>query len=187
VQNPTEKNKNVRNTALTGITTKGLQNRNFVIPKKWQYLKDAPFKITAKCCYYLKKKPLYPYRKNGMFIGTKATDSRLRMINYQTTGCINESKNTCTPLSIWTKEDVWNYIRQNNLPYSEIYNKGEVSTGCAYCAFGIMFDKNRFKRLQKLEPKRYEIMMNIKNNGVTYKEAIQIIKNEHLYKTLFDI
>jgi hypothetical protein len=33
----------------------------------------------------------------------------------------------------------------------------------------------RFERLKQREPKRYEQMMELKNNGVTYKEAINCV------------
>jgi 3'-phosphoadenosine 5'-phosphosulfate sulfotransferase (PAPS reductase)/FAD synthetase len=174
---------------LTGKTKDGHNSRTFIIPEKWLYLLKAPFDVTAKCCYYLKKKPLRPYKKDGTFVGTKATDSRLRMISYQKIGCINEKINVCTPLSIWTREDVVKFIKQNNIPYSSIYDNGEVSTGCAYCGFGMQFDITRFRRLKEREPKRYEIMMNIKNNGIPYKDAIQMVfkRTCHLQPTFFDI
>jgi len=37
------------------------------------------------------------------------------------------------PLADWTSEQVWNYIRENNLPYNRLYDKGYTSIGCAPC------------------------------------------------------
>ena len=34
-----------------------------VIPKKYHYLLDAPFKISNRCCNYLKKEPANRYEK----------------------------------------------------------------------------------------------------------------------------
>ena len=37
------------------------------------------------------------------------------------------------PLANWTSQQVWAYIRQNNLPYNELHDKGFVSIGCEPC------------------------------------------------------
>ena len=37
------------------------------------------------------------------------------------------------PLANWTSQQVWTYIRQNNLPYNELHDKGFVSIGCEPC------------------------------------------------------
>jgi len=185
LRHPNPRNEATRNLYLTGIKRDGTRTKSFKLPKKYQYLINAPFDISDKCCDFLKIKPMKSFRKDGMFIGDKAIDSRIRRICYLQTSCINTKRNTCMPLSIWTKEDVWKYIKQNNLKYCDIYDKGEKSTGCAYCAFGIMFDKTRFERLKKRESKRYEQMMNIKNNEITYERALQIVLRGSLCKPLF--
>ena len=37
------------------------------------------------------------------------------------------------PLLDWTTEQVWEYIRQNNVPYNALHDKGYPSIGCAPC------------------------------------------------------
>ena len=37
------------------------------------------------------------------------------------------------PLSFWSSEQVWKYIRQNDVPYNELHNKGYISIGCEPC------------------------------------------------------
>ncbi len=37
------------------------------------------------------------------------------------------------PLTDWTTEQVWDYIRSNNVPYNELHDKGYPSIGCAPC------------------------------------------------------
>lgn len=37
------------------------------------------------------------------------------------------------PLASWTEEDVWSYIRTNNVPYHPFYDQGYTSIGCAPC------------------------------------------------------
>lgn len=187
IKHPNSNNALTINCYLKGITGSGYKTKVLVLPKKWQYLINAPFNFTSKCCYFLKKKPMRKHSKNGIFIGTKAQDSMLRSIQYQKIGCINEKKHKCTPLSIWTKDDIWKFINKNNIPYCDIYDKGEISTGCAYCGFGCQFDIQRFNRLKIREPKRYEIMMAIENNGIPYWKAIEMVNKRtlNIQKTLF--
>lgn len=37
------------------------------------------------------------------------------------------------PLADWTEEEVWDYIRQNDVPYHPLYDQGYQSIGCAPC------------------------------------------------------
>ena len=37
------------------------------------------------------------------------------------------------PLSNWTSEQVWTYIREHDVPYNELHNRGYISIGCEPC------------------------------------------------------
>lgn len=37
------------------------------------------------------------------------------------------------PLSFWTSQQVWSYIRDNDLPYNELHDRGYISIGCEPC------------------------------------------------------
>jgi phosphoadenosine phosphosulfate reductase len=37
------------------------------------------------------------------------------------------------PLSNWSSAQVWQYIRENDVPYNELHNKGFISIGCEPC------------------------------------------------------
>lgn len=41
------------------------------------------------------------------------------------------------PLHKWSEEDVWNYIRENNIPYNTLHDKGFPSIGCQPCTRAI--------------------------------------------------
>ncbi|HEY0846693.1 MAG TPA: phosphoadenylyl-sulfate reductase [Noviherbaspirillum sp.] len=41
------------------------------------------------------------------------------------------------PLADWSEEDVWNYIRSNNVPYNPLHDKGYPSIGCEPCTRAI--------------------------------------------------
>ena len=57
---------------------------------------------------------------------------------------------------------------------------GCTRTGCVLCGFGCHLEKspNRFERLKETHPKFHNLLYVLKNNGVTYAEAIDWI-NEH--------
>jgi thioredoxin-dependent adenylylsulfate APS reductase len=38
-----------------------------------------------------------------------------------------------SPLADWFAEDVWAYLREHDVPYNELYDKGYTSIGCAPC------------------------------------------------------
>ncbi|MHB8513640.1 MAG: phosphoadenylyl-sulfate reductase [Actinomycetota bacterium] len=42
------------------------------------------------------------------------------------------------PIADWSTEDVWNHVRANKVPYSELYDKGYTSIGCAPCTRAIV-------------------------------------------------
>lgn len=53
-------------------------------------------------------------------------------------------------------------------------------TGCVLCGFGVHLEENpnRFEQLKETHPKMYQLLDLCKNNGITYREAIDWI-NEH--------
>jgi 3'-phosphoadenosine 5'-phosphosulfate sulfotransferase (PAPS reductase)/FAD synthetase len=143
----------------------GGRNGNGKMPDKWKFMIDAPFKISDQCCDALKKSPIHTFEKEtGLkpFIGTMAQDSRLRKTRYLKVGCNSyEGKERSAPMSFWREEDIWEYIKENNLDYSDIYKMGYERTGCMFCMFGIHLDSlpNRFQKMKKTHPKQYDFCM----------------------------
>jgi phosphoadenosine phosphosulfate reductase len=41
------------------------------------------------------------------------------------------------PLAEWTKDEVWDYVRENDVPYHALYDQGYTSIGCAPCTRAI--------------------------------------------------
>ena len=159
------KSDRVRNSFLNGRGNKG--SSRFKIAKKWAYLVNAPFKISNKCCFYMKKQPIKKFeKKTGLkpYIGTMATESFNRQRLYLQYGCLNFSKvgnENCTPLGFWTEQDIWDYIKLKNIEYSNIYDLGVDRTGCIYCMFGAhKEEKSRFIYLKKYHPKLFDYCMN---------------------------
>ncbi len=44
-----------------------------------------------------------------------------------------ESLTKFNPLANWSSQQVWDYIRQNNVPYNELHDRGYISIGCEPC------------------------------------------------------
>ncbi|MNE82815.1 Thioredoxin-dependent 5'-adenylylsulfate reductase [compost metagenome] len=42
------------------------------------------------------------------------------------------------PIADWTTEDVWNYIRENNVAYNPLHDQNYPSIGCEYCTRAVM-------------------------------------------------
>ena len=108
-----------------------------------------------------------------------ASESMLRQSTYLRRGGCNvfkEGKSNSLPLSIWTEDDIWAYIRKYNVPIADIYGKGASRTGCAMCGYGCTHkNDNRFKLLYELYPKMYLMCMSYQNNGYTYRQALNMI------------
>lgn len=161
---------------------KGLEVGSKFNKGKWEFLLDAPFKISDECCNEMKKKPFKKYEKETgkvPFIGTLAAESQQREAVYLKTGCnaFDSKKPKSTPLGFWTEQDILQYIFENNLTICSVYgdvveetdmlgNKsyrttGEQRTGCMFCMFGCHLEKepNRFQRMKYTHPKQYKYCM----------------------------
>lgn len=174
------KSEKLRNKRLYGIPGTRNPKRKFgKISDKWQYLIEAPFKISDKCCEVLKKKPLRRYeKKTGRhpMIGIMAVESQSRRTVYINQGGCNvfsQKRTTSWPLAIWTEQDILRYIRDNRIPIAAVYGEiievngllrttGEARSGCMWCMFGVHLDKgeNRFTRMKRTHPKIYDYCMN---------------------------
>lgn len=132
------------------------------LPDKWMFMLDAPFKISEKCCYHLKKAPAK--KMNNPFLGLMTCDSKLREQKYLRNGGCNSFKKNIqsTPLAFWTRKDTIEYVERYDLSYSTIYDMGYSHTGCMFCMFGVHLEKglNRFQRMRKTHPKQWEYCIN---------------------------
>lgn len=142
------------------------------IAEKWLYLLDAPFLISHKCCNRLKKYPGHKYERmtgRKIMTGNMTEESFMRRESYLKHGCngYNFARPVSTPLAFWTEEDIWEYIRQYNVPYSPIYDMGYTRTGCMFCMFGVHIEKepNRFQMMEGTHPKLWNYCINKLGEG----------------------
>ena len=159
---------------------KGLEKGSKFNKSKWQFLLDAPFKISDECCNELKKKPMKKYEKESgkkPFIATMAEEGQQREAAYLKTGCNAFNNGRSQPMGFWTEQDVLQYILENKLKICSVYgdvveesdmlgNKyyrttGEKRSGCIFCMFGCHLEEspNRFERLKYTHPTQYRYCM----------------------------
>ena len=149
--------------------------------KRYEYLIDAPFKISRDCCDILKKKPAKEYTKEtGRYpiIGTRAEESATRTQSFVLHGeNYTDTKNPhSNPILIWTESDIWEYIKRFNLKYSPIYDMGYPRTGCIFCMYGITVDTDRFLKLKATHPKEWAYCMKpFEKGGLGLKEVLDYI------------
>lgn len=146
---------------------------------KWKFLLDAPFKISDKCCYHMKKSPIHSYAKDNNLYGITgqlACESQLRLSQWIKAGCnaFNANIPISNPMSVWTEQDVLKYIYQNKLAIASVYGNiissedgvysttGVARTGCMFCMYGVHLEKgnNRFQQMKITHPKQYDYCIN---------------------------
>ncbi|WP_192927468.1 hypothetical protein [Clostridium beijerinckii] len=194
LQSPTEKNKTIRHAIITGETGAygGWQkNSKMKLAQKWLNLfagyenenenvnyKIAPFKVSSKCCYYLKEKSSADWSKehNSVpFLGLMASEGGRREKSLMINGCNYFGKSTIrsAPFAIFNRQDILKLALELNVPVPEIY--GEIKqkddgtlyttkaqrTGCSMCGFGIQLEKrpHRFDFLRESNPNEWGYWM----------------------------
>ena len=192
--NPTEKNKTVRHAIVTGETGAygGYQkNSRMKMSQKWlekfggyaneeegtEY-QTPDFKVSSKCCYYLKEKPcgLWAKEHNSVpFLGLMASEGGRRAKSLRINGCnyFGASTIRSAPFAIFSRQDLLQLAIDLKVPVPEIYGTIErredgslyttkaQRTGCSMCGFGIHLEKrpHRFDQLKERNPKEWHYWM----------------------------
>jgi 3'-phosphoadenosine 5'-phosphosulfate sulfotransferase (PAPS reductase)/FAD synthetase len=147
------------------------RNHKFVNPKKLKkvkgFLKYKKVKVSARCCYFLKKKPIKDWQKtsgkNVAIMGVRAEESQMRRTVWVRKGCVYETKNQVVvhPLIFFTKKDIWDYIKKYRIRLADIYYNGMERNGCYCCGFGChRAEENNFIKLKKFNPILWKNVMN---------------------------
>ncbi len=91
-----------------------------------------------ECCGVRKLEPLRRHLANyaGWVTGQRRDQSPTRAevpeLDWDTVHR-KEGMLKANPLAGWSQEDVWEYIRENDVPYNELHDQGYVSIGCEPC------------------------------------------------------
>ena len=192
--NPTEKNATVRHAIVTGETGEygGWQKHSGMkLSQKWLekfggYENEnegvnyqiPPFKVSAKCCYYLKEKPCDDWAKqhNSVpYLGIMASEGGRRAKALRMNGCnyFGASVIRSAPFAIFSRQDILQLALDLNVPVPAIYGTIERKedgtlyttkaqrTGCSMCGFGIHMEKrpHRFDLLREHNPRAWHFWM----------------------------
>ena len=87
------------------------------------------------CCYIRKVKPLNRALKNAKVwvTGLRAEQSENRKDMPIISWDEEKQLYKFNPLINWSFDEVLNYIKENNVPYNPLHDKGFISIGCAPC------------------------------------------------------
>lgn len=202
IMNPTEDNKTVRHAIITGecgeqghfATDSKMQLPKTYLKlfggfdeegKKLGYSNPTNFKISHKCCYYLKEAPCDNWAKENNsvpFLGLMASEGGQRADALEEHGCNYFGKTTARscPFAFFFHSDVVHLAVDLKVHIPEIYGEvkisekknefgdyeysttGEQRTGCSMCGFGIQLESrpHRFDRLYERNPKEWDFWMN---------------------------
>lgn len=178
--------KNTQSRTLRKNRLNGDRKGNGKLSSRWRFIAEQDFDLSASCCKILKKDPLEKFSKeSGLkpIIALMSGESRLRM---QLSLYGNDNNGKVYPFlrTGWTDEDIWAYANLYNLRFAECYYSRTINgvlipardrTGCKYCRFGSTLEaQDRFDEYKITSPKQYARIMRIKNNGVSFAEAIRI-------------
>lgn len=140
--------------------------------------KCAPFKVSDKCCYWLKELPMQQYQQEHNiwpFLGLMQSEGGRRQYSLRKHGCNYVGKSTARscPFNYFTRQDLLQLALDLEVPVPTIY--GEIvrnpdgtlrttkaqRTGCSMCGFGIHLDKrpHHFDLLREQNPKEWEYWM----------------------------
>lgn len=104
---------------------------------------QSKFKISNKCCWFMKERggEKFQRRNNfrGIFIGNRADESNARRIHWLKYGCNyldTRGLYTSHPIAFWNDADVYHYLKINNIELPLRYHLGYNRTGCILCGFG---------------------------------------------------
>lgn len=194
LQNPSEKNRTVRHAIITGETgAYGGYRTGTRMQLSHEWLtkfggadeegaalgyQAAPFKVSSKCCYYLKEKPCDDWAKEHQsvpYLGLMASEGGRREKALMRNGCnyFGETTIRSCPFAIFMRQDLLQLALDLKVPVPEIYGeivRGEDGmlrttkaqrTGCTMCGFGIQLEDrpHRFDQLRKRSPKEWQFWM----------------------------
>ena len=92
--------------------------------------------LRQMCCDVRKSRPLaralrgYDAWVTGLRREQAATRAHVQAV---TVDAVHGGIAKIAPLAGWTKQQVWDYIREHELPYHGLYDLGYTSIGCAPC------------------------------------------------------
>ena len=178
LQRPTEKNKTVRHAIITGecgVQGHYAKNSRMKLPQKWLELfagyenenegvnyRIAPFKVSNKCCLYMKEQPCDKWakeHKSRPYLGLMASEGGQREEALTEHGCNYFGKGVIrsAPFAPFLRQDILQLALDLEAPVPEIYGTIERRM----CGFGVHMETrpHRFDQLRVRNQKEWEFWM----------------------------
>lgn len=156
---------------------------NLIVKKK-----SLPTKMIRYCCQYLKEQA---GENTVTILGIRKAESRARskrneleVSNHKYSNSLdqfnidNENQILClngkdkillSPIINWTNSDVWGFIRNRNLKYCELYDRGYHRIGCMFCPMACVrikrLDRKNYPGVEKLIKKSIQKLCDENNYG----------------------
>ena len=115
-------------------------------------------------------------RKEAIFLDDN-TENR-RVDEY----CMQRNAYTCNPIIDWSDEDVWKYIKGNNLPYCSLYDEGWKRIGCIGCPLAPIKEREKefatFPKYAKCYKRAFQRMLDNRED----KEQIEWKTGEEVFE-----
>lgn len=109
---------------------------------QWIATKGLPTRRARWCCDKLKESASPVGRR--VILGVRAAESPRRAANWQTFTLNTVTKEyVVSPIIRWRDDDVWRFIRERELPYCELYDRGRRRLGCILCPMAGAKDRQR--------------------------------------------
>lgn len=106
--------------------------------------KGPPTRMIRWCCSEYKEKKIESLWK---IAGIRAEESKKRKNNWAQLTRFSDMSIMLNPILYWTDNDVWRYIKENNMPYCSLYDEGFTRLGCIGCPLSGL--KNQVREFQR--------------------------------------
>jgi len=114
----------------------------------WQLIENKcmpPTRIVRYCCDYLKEQG---GKDRVVITGVRNSESAKRKNRKMAETCYkSKTKFFLNPIIDWTEKDVWQFIKERNLPYCRLYDEGQKRIGCIMCP--MQTQKGRLKDIER--------------------------------------
>lgn len=150
-----------------------------------KFLDYCGIKISAKCCDYSKKKPLYEYqKKHGIDLnvtGERKAEGGQRAISQNSCfGTRTGHPDKFMPLFWWSDIIKLCFKLNEGIVYSDCYEVyGLRRTGCVGCPFTLDIRKN-LEIMQEYEPKLYEACLRVFGRSYALMDLFQARRSKCL-------
>lgn len=113
-------------------------------------------------------------------MGVRAAESPGRKVNWSEVAVDMHEEKTICPIVFWTDEDIWQFIRERQIPYCKLYDERWTRLGCVGCPLATKTNQQReFERWPRYEANwKRAIIANweryhnrLKRNGQPYYHA----------------